>query len=488
MRKKIELFGLRMKAAVQSHPVEVSLSVLACAMGCYDYEREGGFFDMVLQYMPVVFLFVYTLNRCCARMRRRLLYYFSALLWIPFLMMSVERSFSSTHLVSLIIVILVYLGSGWMKDNKRFVENTLFFVRSLLYAGGLSVVIYLLAGSIYKSIQYIFEIWPEGSEHLITYTAIIVFSVVCPLLFLLFNERREDFWLPSKSKVFDVLLNYVLSPALLIYAGILYLYFIKIVFLWSLPKGGVAFIVVTFTLAVFILKGCQVFLARRYYDWFYDHASLAVLPALAMFWIGTLYRIGEYGFTASRVYLVVVGLILSGTALLFLVRRWASYLYVAAWSIFLLSVVTYIPGITAQDIECMSQMSREGNDPTQPWNVPVENIRIYSDRPIDIRGYEELEPLRNYEEKGAAWLWLEDRVISLYDREGTLIYQKSHEEFLDEQLRKVGLSRSDSIPESVYPDLLRIELDSSAIILEEFELRRDTTLHLNYVLGAYYLK
>ena len=105
MRKKIELFGLRMKAAVQSHPVEVSLSVLACAMGCYDYESEGSFFDMVLQYMPVVFLFVYTLNRCCARMRRRLLYYFSALLWIPFLMMPVERSFSSTHLVSLIIVI-----------------------------------------------------------------------------------------------------------------------------------------------------------------------------------------------------------------------------------------------------------------------------------------------------------------------------------------------------------------------------------------------
>ena len=62
MRKKIELFGLRMKAAVQSHPVEVSLSVLACAMGCYDYESEGSFFDMVLQYMPVVFLFVYTFN------------------------------------------------------------------------------------------------------------------------------------------------------------------------------------------------------------------------------------------------------------------------------------------------------------------------------------------------------------------------------------------------------------------------------------------
>ena len=152
-----------------------------------------------------------------------------------------------------------------MKDNKRFVENTLFFVRSLLYAGGLSVVIYLLSGSIYKSIQYIFEIWQDEAERIIAYTAFIVFSIIFPLLFLMFNERRERSWLPSKSKLFDVLLNYVLSPALLIYAVILYLYFIKIAVLWSLPKGAVASIVVSFTAAAFILKGCQVFLTRRYY-------------------------------------------------------------------------------------------------------------------------------------------------------------------------------------------------------------------------------
>ena len=111
----------------------------------------------------------------------------------------------------------------------------------------------------------------------------------------MFNERRERSWLPSKSKLFDVLLNYVLSPALLIYAVILYLYFIKIAVLWSLPKGAVASIVVSFTAAAFILKGCQVFLTRRYYDWFYDHASLAVFPALVMFWIGTLYLFETFG-------------------------------------------------------------------------------------------------------------------------------------------------------------------------------------------------
>lgn len=147
-----------------------------------------------------------------------------------------------------------------MKDNKRFVENTLFFVRSLLYAGGLSVVIYLLSGSIYKSIQYTFEIWQDEAERIIAYTAFVVFSIIFPLLFLMFNERRERSWLPFKSKLFDVLLNYVLSPALLIYAVILYLYFIKIAVLWSLPKGAVASIVVSFTAAVFILKDVRYFL------------------------------------------------------------------------------------------------------------------------------------------------------------------------------------------------------------------------------------
>ena len=70
------------------------------------------------------------------------------------------------------------------------------------------------------------------------------------------------------NKLFDVLLNYVLSPALLIYAVILYLYFVKVAVLWSLPKGAVAYIVVSFISATFILKSCQPFLERRYYEWF----------------------------------------------------------------------------------------------------------------------------------------------------------------------------------------------------------------------------
>lgn len=136
-------------------------------------------------------------------------------------------------------------------------------------------------------------------------------AVVVPL----FNREKEEE--EGVNKLFDVLLNYVLSPALLIYAVILYLYFVKVAVLWSLPKGAVAYIVVSFISATFILKSCQPFLERRYYDWFYRYSGWAVLPALVMYWVGTFYRINQYGYTEARVYLVVVGAILTGTVLLF---------------------------------------------------------------------------------------------------------------------------------------------------------------------------
>lgn len=121
-----------------------------------------------------------------------------------------------------------------------------------------------------------------------------------------------------------------------------------------------------------------------------------------MFWIGTLYRIREYGFTEPRVYLVVVGLILTGAAVLFSVKRWASYLYVACWAILLLASVTYIPGMTAKNIEHISQMSRKDDPMKKSWEV--EYIHISSDKPVDIRGYNTMASLRSYKMSDAARL------------------------------------------------------------------------------------
>ena len=479
IKEKMTALASQAGATLRNHPAEVALSVAAFAVACYDYEdREERSWDAMLSYYPVVFLFTYTLNRLLKRGMGRWAYYLSPLLWIPFYLLPEQPLFTTTYAVSWLLIQLFYLSSGWERDNKRFLEGGFTYLRSLFFAGGFSVVTWLLTGSIYKSIFYIFDLgYGDGFARLMAYTGYGVFLVLFPFLFLLFNRRKETGW-EGFGKLFGILLNYVLSPALLVYAAILYLYFIKITLTWSLPKGGVAAIAIGFIIAAFLLRGCQAFVERRMYDWFYRHASLWTLPALVMFWVATAYRVAQYGFTEPRVYLVVVGLILTATVLLFLTRRWGRYLYVACLTIGLFGVVTYIPGITAKDIERVSQKAR-GNYPERE-RTEETYIYISSDRPVDIQGYNTLVDIRNQT--------CPNDTLTVYDAD-TLVYREAYDVLLEKQLEKVGLSRSsDSIPESVYPDLLRIELDSSAILLESLNLKRDSLYHVSYMRGAYYLK
>ncbi len=299
MRKKLEILAARLRQAVRMHPVEVLLSVAFSLLGCFHYENAFAyrFLTAPLAYFPVLFLVTFTLNGWTAQHKFRPLYYLSAFFFIPFLWIERDNFWTATYLVSLIVVQLFYLVSGWKRDNDAFVSTGLRYLRALFSAGLLAGIAYLLALSIYYSVQYIFEIGHSYDRDFNTDSAFLIFMCGMPLLFLMFIQKKEGEETPNR--LFEVLLNYVLSPALLIYAVILYLYFIKIAIQWSLPKGAIAYIVVSFISATFILKGCQAFLRKRYYDWFYRFSSLAVLPALVMYWVGTYYRINEYGFIES---------------------------------------------------------------------------------------------------------------------------------------------------------------------------------------------
>ena len=138
-----------------------------------------------------------------------------------------------------------------------------------------------------------------------------------------------------------LLLNYVLFAGLADICGYLVSLFCqKWPFLWSLPKRcGCLYCRLVFISATFILKklpavpGEKIFMIG-----FYRYSGWAVLPALVMYWVGTFYRINQYGYTEARVYLVVVGAILTGTVLLFFFRRTAHYLYAVVLAVVLLSL------------------------------------------------------------------------------------------------------------------------------------------------------
>ena len=168
-----------------------------------------------------------------------------------------------------------------------------------------------------------------------------------PIVFLTFVRLQPDTYTPRP--FLDTLANYVITPALLIYTLILYLYFLTILVQGSLPRGGIAYLVFIFTLIAVGVKAYQPLLGKRLYDWFFNHFQWISLPALIMFWIGTGYRIHQYGYTQARIYLLLCGVIMTLTVLMFFSKKWGRYLYATLFAILLLAGFTYLPGITARD-------------------------------------------------------------------------------------------------------------------------------------------
>ena len=140
------------------------------------------------------------------------------------------------YYVTIIIGLLAGLLCGWHKDNRRFTENLLRYVWDGISALFLTGVAYLLLLAIFFSIVYIFGIFKGITSDFCADVALLFFIVLWPLVFLTFNRKSEPAE-PESSKLLDTLLNWVLSPAVLAYTVLLYLYFAKIVATWSLPRG-----------------------------------------------------------------------------------------------------------------------------------------------------------------------------------------------------------------------------------------------------------
>lgn len=482
----VHKFFKRLYAVVCNHPVEMFLSILFCLFGFVLFETNDADLRTVLFYSPVCFLLAYTLNQLRANKLWRIAYFLSALLFVPFFWIR-EAPGTTFHLVSLLIVHLLYFVSDWRYNNDRFTGKVLGYLKALFSAGVLSVMAWVLSISIYFSVQYLFEIWKGSDSRFMGYSASVVFLYLFPLLFLLFNQEKE--WNVS-NRLLDVLFNYVLSPALVLYMGILYLYFIKIAILWSLPKGAVAYLVVSFVVAMFFLKGCQPFFGKKYYDVLYRNASLLTLPTLAMYWVGVFYRINEYGYTEDRVYLVAVGALLTGISLLFLSKQAGHYVYAAVLGMFCLSVVTYIPGITAKDIERISQTKR-GNYPIREAAVlRTEFLTIEDYSPFDITGFATIQKVGRYDE-GIISSLIQKDTFYLFDKERNVVFKEEKNALFARQLEKAGLAPSDSIPKRLYPVILRLDLDSALYVFGEISVTRkspDSAYSVSYMGGGFYLK
>ncbi len=356
--QKIRIFIGKLGETLRLAPAEIFTTVYAFVTFTLAYEKVSPIQEEYIALAPLVFGLSFILNRLCHG-KWRLIYYLSPLVYVLFIKTDLKDWITSTeYIIALLICPLAVILSDWIKENKRFAERIIRYLVDWVAAGLLALVAYLLVNAIVYSFGYIFDLNIPAKFSFYAFLSASI--LLTPLCFLTFNRQSEqtpDRPIPGNSFL-DILARYVLTPAAWIYTIILYLYFVRIAITWSLPRGGIAYLVFGFILFATILKALQPLLQKQPCKWFYERFSLISLPALIMFWIGVGYRINQYGLTEDRIYLIVCGVIMTLTIGLFFSHRWGRYLYATLSAVVLLALFSYIPGIRAGQLGLLSQNLR----------------------------------------------------------------------------------------------------------------------------------
>ena len=250
--------------------------------------------------------------------------------------------------------ILLIVGNRKM-NNRPFAAHALHVVTQMFFGLLITGILNLAVMAIVASFFYIFGI--EEPKHLHEHIIEFIWFVLAPQICCTLIRQNED-EVAEPFKVLRLILNFILSPAIIIYTVILYTYFIKIVFQWDLPKGGVAWMVMGFITVALVGRVAQSILSQRYYDWFYNRFTLIAIPPLIMYWIGSIYRVRLYSFTESRFYLMVAGVLMTLFVLMLWKERTRKYQLMALIFGTAIILFTYIPGISAKSIGLSCQKQR----------------------------------------------------------------------------------------------------------------------------------
>ena len=314
MNTKLKTILQQLLQSPRRFPVELTLGVVFFIIAVWDNEtREWN--EKALQYESAVngdilwiFVPLMALTFWLHRVNRWA-YYASFFLFLPLMMLDLKPflwtyGFAFTYVLAAILLII---GNRRL-DNRSFAAHALHVVTQMFFGLLISGILYMAVLTITSSFFYIFGI--DEPKHFYEHIAQFIFFVLAPQVCCTLVRQNED-EVAEPFKILRLILNFILSPAVIIYTVILYTYFIKIAFEWDLPKGGVAWMVMGFITVALIGRVAQSILSQRYYDWFYSRFTLIAIPPLIMYWIGSIYRIRLYSFTESRFYLMVAGVLMT---------------------------------------------------------------------------------------------------------------------------------------------------------------------------------
>lgn len=347
---------------VRRYPVETALQTVLTALFIWWTEADSfPLFPAVCLWMfPLFSLGALVINTLAGSGPWRRVYYVCWAPLVPLLFWRGLPAWVVTEQFALTLGVLVPLAlllCRRARDNRHFAANVLLYARSAFLALFFTNVALGLFEATLWSAAYIFGFDEmRWVEQLATDVVLVAEFLAAPMLFLLLLDRwsAAEYRLP---RIGEILVNWLFTPALIAYALLLHLYALKIVFVWSLPRGGVAYLVFGFMAMALLVRMLCELVEKRVAEWFYGRFSFVMLVPTLLFWVGVVRRIGEYGLTDSRVYLLVCGVVMTLAVGLFFLRS-GRYSWLCASAFVIFAAVAYVPFLSPERIGMRSQRAR----------------------------------------------------------------------------------------------------------------------------------
>lgn len=506
--EKLKEFKLGVVQSFKNSPVEIIISILFFALFvvCQYVKMPNKHIESFVSCFPIVFGLIYALNLFFKSSKLRLIYYLAFLVIIPILYyLNIEKGYTN-YIISIITSIVLVFLANKDKENNSFAKTLTQLFINIGIALILSFICFILIFLIFESIWAIFEIAEENKIFDVDFFLGFSFIIIAPLIFLVFDYNKEKLYFGKKIET--ILIKYILTISLFIFGLILYVYFAKILFTFSLPKGIVSATAIGFILIALAIKTYSESFENPFHKWFFSYFTYWSLPSLIMLWVATIYRINEYGFTKPRFYLLLTAIVLTIWVFSLLFNKKSKYYYLTVFTIVLFNLFTFVPYINARSIEEYSQDYRiekekkEGKKINKEEIVNAEDNSIYLsniNEPINIQGYNKLIKL-NWNKIEGSWYCLnDDKKIEIYNDKDSLVFEQPIDNIILRQINNAKLTKTqllqirdeknagNEVLIKKYSDkLFEYELPTMKIVFSELHLSNDTSnnssVSIDYIL------
>jgi len=345
----------QIKNAVSAHPIEIFL-ISAFAIGIWFMELGTHKENDHLAYWvfePMLFIFIY-LSRPYSWYRFSWIVPLVALAIIGMTNDSAEFYLSSPKFWGAnFIALLVLLGFPFEKNNQGFTYRNFTNLFHLGLATMVWLLVFGLVAAILFTITTLFSVEFSDSFYEHFYTSLGIFTL--PLFFLVFQQRQAKSEM-TLNRIFEILVNFVLAPALMIFTVLLYAYVVQIIFEGVLPKGMLANITLPYLLGGLGVYALRSICAKARWETFFKfYPYLSIVP-IVLLWLAIDRRISAYAWTEQRIYLVALATAITIAYAILIVPKARQYRLISGVVMVAIFAMTWI--VKPQEIAYQSQTAR----------------------------------------------------------------------------------------------------------------------------------